>query len=193
MFSVLNIQAKQIFIGNMLFIACCAFYLAWWLLAFKPSGAVTGMKTGWLLLPAVVFGIIGVVIVMRGLSAKTQTAHLFNNVYVLWGSLAAYFILLAITVLLLKRPATTELLLIVAWGMLALLEINTMYGFGLFSHVRPIVFIVVICVAFVVSLVCYVLYYNLDMSAGYIDGMIPLLVSAITLAAISGFMLFPSK
>ena len=25
---------------------CCAFYLSWWLIAFKPEGAVKGFKSG---------------------------------------------------------------------------------------------------------------------------------------------------
>ena len=61
MFSFLNTQGKQILTGNVLFILCCVFYLAWWLLAFKPSGAIAGMKTGWLLIPAALFGLLGVV------------------------------------------------------------------------------------------------------------------------------------
>ncbi len=39
-----DFSEKQIFRSNILLIVCCAFYLAWWLLAFRPAGAVKGMK-----------------------------------------------------------------------------------------------------------------------------------------------------
>ena len=44
---------------------------------------------------------------------------------------------------------------------------------------------VLIGVASVISLVCYVLYYNLGDRAGYFDGMIPLLMVSLTMAGIS--------
>jgi len=188
MLSFFHSQAKQVFIGNILFIICCAFYLAWWLLAFKPSGTFNDMKTGWLLVPAVIAGLAGVILAIRGILAGKPAAHLVSGVYILWGGIAVFFILLAVTVFLLKRPVTTELILIVGWGMLALAEIDTLFGTGLFSRGLSMGFIVLICVAVVISLVCYVLYYHLDSRAAYIDGMIPLLLSALTMAGISGFM-----
>ena len=191
MFSLLSAQGKQIFIGNVLFIICCAFYLAWWLLAFKPSGAITG--TGWLLIPASLSGLLGVIIVLWGILAKTPENRLFPGSFILWGGIFLFFILLAVTVMLLKRPATSELFLIVGWGMLALAEINALFGMGLFSHRLSVGFILAIGAAIGVSLVCYVLYYHLDSNAGYIDGMIPLLLSALTMAGISCFMVIPAK
>jgi len=183
-------QGKQIFIGNILFIVCCAFYLAWWLLAFNPSGAINGARTGWLLIPATITGLLGVILAVRGILAEKLTGQLLGGMYILWGGIALYFVLMAVTVLLLKRPATTELILIVGWGMLALAEINTLFGIGRFSHGLAAGFLVVIGAAVAVSLVCYVLYYHLDTVAGYIDGMIPLLLSALIMAGISGFMAF---
>lgn len=184
-----NTQAKQMFIGNILFVVCCGFYLAWWLLAFRPSGAITGMKTGWLLLPASISGLLGVILIVGIILSGTPAKHLLPGTYILLGGLAAFFILLAVTVLLLKRPVTTELILIVGWGMLALAEINVLFGMGLFPHRLSVGFIVWICAAVAVSLVCYVLYYHLDDKAGYIDGMIPLVLSGLTMAGISATLL----
>jgi len=192
MLSFFNTQEKQIFMGNILFIVCCAFYLAWWLLAFNPSGAFDNIKTGWLLVPASIAGLAGVILIvqgmLQGMPAEKPVSQLLNSRYILWGGIALYLILLAVTVLLLKRPATMELILIVGWGMLALAEINTLFGIGLFSHALSAVIISLVCAAVVISLVCYTLYYHLDSRAGYIDGMIPLLLSALSMAIISGFM-----
>ncbi|MCL2319820.1 MAG: hypothetical protein FWC45_07020, partial [Treponema sp.] len=113
---------------------------------------------------------------------------LVSGRYILWGGIAVYLILLFVTVKLLERPATTELILIVGWAMLVLAEINALFASGLFSQRLSVGFIAVLCAAFVISLVCYVLYYRLDSLAGYIDGMIPLLLSVLVMAGISIFM-----
>lgn len=184
-----NFSAKQIFRSNLLLVICCAFYLAWWLLAFKPAGAIKGMKTGWLLIPAFVSGLLSVILAVKGIQSASIRETLFPNGLLLWGGIAVYLILLAVTVLLLKRPVTTELLLIVGWTALALSEINVLYGMGLFSHGLAVMFAVVIGVAALISLVCYVLYYNFGDRAGYFDGMVPLFLVALVMAGISTAML----
>jgi hypothetical protein len=181
----LNFPAKRIFQSNLLLILCCAFYLAWWLLAFKPAGAVRGMKTGWLLIPAFVSGLAAILLAIKGIQSAPAGAALFPSGLLLWGGIALYFLLLAVTRLLWKRPVTTELLLIVGWTMLALSEINTLYGTGRFSLRSAVLFAVVIGTAALISLVCYVLYYNLGSRAGYFDGMVPLLLVALVAAGIS--------
>ena len=183
-----DFPAKQIFRSNILLIVCCAFYLAWWLLAFRPAGAVKGMKTGWLLIPAFAAGIAAVVLAVQGIRSAPIEAALFPGGLLLWGGVAAYFILLAVTGLLFQRQVTTELFLIVGWAVLALSEINTLYGVGRFSRGMAVPFAVVIVAAALISLVCYVLYYNLGDRAGYFDGMIPLLLVALVTAGISAAM-----
>jgi len=185
MFLHFDIHERFIFIGNILFIVCCAFYLAWWLLAFNPSGAMNGMKTGWLLIPAVIAGLLGVALAIWGIASGTPGKQLLPGAFIVWGGIAAYIILLTVTALLFKRPATTELILIVGWGMLALAEINALFGAGRFPHGLSVGFFILIGAAVVISLVCYVLYYHLDSRAGYIDGMIPLFLAALSMAAIS--------
>ena len=191
MFLRLDVNAKQIFFGNVLFIICCAFYIAWWLLAFKPSGAITGMKSGWLLIPAAVTGVWGVVQALRGVLEARQVNRLFPGSAILWGGVAFYIVLSVITVWIFKRPMTSELFLIVGWGMFALAEINALFGYGLFSYKQSVGFILVACTAIFISLVCYILYYRLDKRGGFIDGMIPLLLAALTTAGVSCFMIFP--
>lgn len=184
-----NTQEKQIFIGNVLFIVCCGFYLAWWLLAFKPSGAVSGLKSGWLLIPAGVAGLSGTVLAVRGIITEPPAVQLISGRHILLYGIAAYLILTLITALPLKRPVTSELFLIVGWGMLAFAQANLLFGTGLFTRGLSIGFLLVIGAAIAISLVCYVLYYRLDIRAAYIDGMVPLLLAALVMAGISVFML----
>ena len=184
----MGLPVKQMFRGNLLFIVCCAFYLAWWLLAFRPAGAVGGMKTGWLLLPAFAAGLAAVLFTLKGIFSAPAQTTLFPGGVLAWGGVAAYLSLLAITRLLFHRPATTELLLIVGWAVLALSEINALYGLGRFSHGLAVGFAAVIGAVLLLHLVCYVLYYRLGARASYIDGMLPLLTAALVMAGISAAM-----
>ncbi len=183
-----NFSEKHIFQSNVLLIVCCAFYLAWWILAFKPAGAVKGMKTGWLLIPAFAAGLISIVLAVKGIQAASIRATLFPSGSLLWGGIVAYAVLLGITALLFHRQVTTELFLIVGWAVLALSEIDALYGMGRFAHGLAVVFAVVVCAAALISLVCYVLYYDLGDRAGYFDGMVPLFVVALVTAGVSAAM-----
>ncbi len=180
-----SLPEKQIFESNILLIICCVFYLAWWLLAFKPVGAIKGIKTGWLLIPAFVAGLISILLAVKGMQSAPVSKTLFPGGALLWGGVATYIILLVATQLLFHRQVTTELFLIVGWAVLALSEINTLYGINRFSHGSVVLFTVIIGVAALISLVCYVLYYSLESRAGYFDGMVPLVMVALVMGGIS--------
>jgi hypothetical protein len=184
-----TVPAKRIFESNILLIICCAFYLAWWLLAFKPNGAIKGMKTGWLLIPAFAAGLAAIIFAVRGITSSQAKAALFPNWSLLLGDIALYIILLFITRLLFKRPVTTELFLIVGWAALALSEIDTLYGIGVFSHILAVIFVAVVAAGTLMNFICYMLYYNLGKRAGYFDGMIPLIGVALITLSISIAML----
>lgn len=123
------------------------------------------------------------------MSSASAGSALFPDGSLLWGGIAAYIILFAVTRLIFKRPVTTELFLIVGWAAMELSEVNTLYGVRCFGYKAAVIFIIVIIAAALVSLVCYVLYYNLDKRAGYFDGMVPLLIVAIVAASISAMAL----
>ena len=59
-------SARQMFWGNLLMVGCCAFYLLWWIVAFRPTDAIKGLKSGWLLIPAFLLGIAAVAMIIRG-------------------------------------------------------------------------------------------------------------------------------
>jgi len=178
-------STERILAGNILFIVCCAFYLAWWLLSFRPVNPVVGMKTGWLLIPAALAGVAAVICIIWGVSGVGADKLLFPSWYAIVGWIAGYVVLAVGTWWLFDRPVTSELLLITGWGALALAQVSALAGSGLFSRGTAIVFVVVVAVVIIASLVCYVLYYGLDPWPSYIDGMIPLILTALTLAAIS--------
>lgn len=183
MFSSYDIHTRQMLMGNILLVVCCAFYLAWWVLAFKPEGAIKGMKSGWLLIPAFLFGIISVVCIATGSSVEGQ--YLISRSVILIGGTVIYVALMLGTAIFLKRQVTTELFLIVGWTVLTFLELNAMYVLGDFSKVMTIIFLVAVVIFAIVSLVCYLLYYNLDSVKGYIDGMVPLILVAVMMIAVT--------
>ena len=176
---------RQVLMGNIFLIICSIFYLSWWILAFKPVRPVTGMRSGWLLLPALVFGAAAVISIIRGI----QTAQLQQTIipagWILPLAAAVYVLLAVITGRFMNRPVTTELILIVAWAALTLAEVNMLYGTGALPFGTACSFFAVTVLFSLVSMAAYILYYNLDPTTGYIDGMIPLILAALMMGAIS--------
>jgi len=180
-----NSVHMKILWGNISLIVCCAFYLAWWLLAFKPEGGVRGIRTGWLLIPAFIAGIFAVISVSGGMNSAVTDRMLYGKGTVMITGIVTYVILVIVTYKLMNRPVTTELFLIIGWAVLVFLEINTLYGMGDLSILQSVIFCVITVIATVISMIAYCRYYGLDPAAGYIDGMIPLIMCAVVMAAIS--------
>ncbi len=180
-----NLHTWELFWGNILLMVCCLFYLAWWIVAFHPNTPSKGLQTGLLLAAATAAGIAAVVLTVKGMRAIPHEAKLFPTNSILWGGIAAYFVLLAVTSLFFKRQVTTELILIVGWAMMEMSEIDALYGAGRFGLKAAVILSVVIGFAAVISLICYVLYYRLELTAGYIDGMVPLIILPLVMAGIS--------
>ncbi len=176
---------RQIFTGNMMLVVCCAFYLLWWILAFRPEGAIKGFRSGWLLLPAFAFGVAAVVMIVRGNGMVSADVSLFSSKTVIIAGIAVYIALLIVTGLAFHRQVTTELFLIVGWTVLVFLETDAVYGAGAVSHGTALWLLAAAVIAAAVSMVCYLLYYGLSGTAGYIDGMIPLVLTAVFMAALS--------
>ncbi len=185
MFSDLDVHTRQMLTGNLMLIVCCVFYIAWWLIAFHPTHAVKGMRSGWLLIPAFIFGVWGVVQIANGASTDGETSVIIPTAAIVIGAIISYIVLFAGTLYFLHRQVTTELFLIVGWTALMLLELDMLYGLGEFRQTTAILLMVITLIAAVVSLVCYLLYYNLDAVKGYIDGIIPLSLAGIMMIVIS--------
>ena len=176
---------KQILTGNIFLIFCCLFYLAWWLIAFKPEGAVKGIRSGWLLIPAAACGLAAVIMICRGISKTAKEERLIPVLLIFAAGVIVYFVLLAGTWFIMKRQVTTELFLIVGWTALATAEVSALFACGSYSKTAAIIFIVFIIIMAAVSMVCYLLYYNLDSVKGYIDGIIPLAIVAVVTGIMS--------
>lgn len=169
--------SKQIIVGNIFLIICCVFYLLWWMIAFKPEGAIKGMKSGWLLLPAIVFGVMSIVFLIGAFGLPEGSVPLFRNLWVAIAGAVAYVGLIAVTSIFFHRTVTTELLLIVGWTVLTICEINTLFALTVMGRVPSWALIGITLVFGVVSMICYMKYYELDARKGWICGMIPLILA----------------
>ncbi len=184
-FQQFDTPTRQMLNGNLMLVACCVFYLAWWVIAFRPVGAVKGIKSGWLLIPAFVFGLIAVIWIVQGSGATDSGALLIPKSSLLVGGVVAYVLLFGLTGLLMHRQVTTELFLIVGWAVLTCLELDALFAYGYYSRAVVIAMLIVTLVAAVVSLVCYLFYYELDGVKSYVDGMIPLVLASVMLVVIT--------
>jgi len=184
---LVNLQAsiRQILIGDILFIVCCGFYLAWWLVAFRINDPIKGIRSGWLLIPAAIAGVAAVVLIIQGMNATKPEHTLFPGIAFVVGGIIAYVVLAVVTVLAFKRPMTSELLLFVGWGALTLAQVNTLHGAGQLAASLSWILVAVIILFVAASLVCYVLFYRLPPQPAFIDGMIPLILVALSMAGLS--------
>ena len=160
--------------GNIKLVLCFAFYLAWWVIGFNTKHPIRGIKSGWLLIPAAVLGVLALVDISRGISL---TEGPVPGVALIAGGVATYAVLLGVTTGLLHRPVTTELIIIVLWATVMLLEINTLVGLGTITVALGWALAALCLVGTAGSLVCYQLFYGLDARAAFIDGTIPLLLA----------------
>lgn len=172
--------------GNWLMVICACFYLAWWMITFKPP-APEGTPVGSVCLTlAFLSGLGGLVWCIRVLNMPVETVHPgFSSLWIAAGGVVAYIILLAGTGVLLHRQVTSELLIITGWAVLELCLVNYWHQMGNLSDVRGMQISVIILAAAIVSLICYLLYYKLPYEKGYIDGCIPLGLVAVVMAGIN--------
>ncbi len=166
-------------------IACCVFYLAWWLVAFHPTHGIRGFKSGWLLIPAFIFAALSIWQITGGIGGVESGSLPVSNGIIIAAGVITYIVLLIVTSTLFKRMVTSELIIITAWTFFMFAEISAFYGLGMFTETSAIAFVAMILTAAVISLVCYVLFYDLDEAKGYIDGMIPLIAAGVMTAAIT--------
>ena len=173
--------------GHVLLAVCCALYLAWWALFFRPNTRIEGPLYWFgvaLILGAAVCGVIGCFSAGGALS-QLPGAEGFSPLPYLVAGAVAYVVLAAVTSKLLDRQITTELLLIVAWCAFECAVVGALSA-GAISQQRAVALYVTVGVLVVASLVCYVLYYRLGPWPAFFDGTVPLVsvgIAAVVIAS----------
>ncbi len=125
------------------------------------------------------------VMIIKGTNGADTARSLFSARAVLLTAVISYVVLLLVTIAAFHRQVTTELFLIVGWTALVFLESNALYGMGVITRNGASGLFAMAILAAALSIICYVLYYGLGDQAGYIDGMIPLILAAVYMAVLS--------
>jgi len=177
----------EIFTGNLLLLFCSLFYLAWWFVSFKPNPAGKPNPSGGLagifyLVAAFITGVAGIALTSSGVMWLSQDSKGLPVRFILLGSAVVFFILLLVTAIAFRRAVTSELLIIHIWVALELSMVAVLYGTGRFGLGSAVTITVLVGIAFVVSLICYILYYRLKGRSSYWDGMIPLIMDGIVMS-----------
>lgn len=176
------LDIEQLTRGHWLMALCCLLYLLWWLVFFWPQPDGRGVESGFLrvcgvvcILGAVVAGCGGVFMLVRGSAVEHPAVRpLIIGII----AVASYVVLLLVTFKAFDRQPTTELVLFVAWAAFEFSVLSALAGdAGSAAFTGGIAaYAVIIVVAFIVALVCYVLYYRLGPVPSFVDGIIPLAV-----------------
>lgn len=177
----------KIITGQILLVICCIFYLIWWSISYRPGVTVNraGGINGVLLLITALSGITGLVLSIYGANGlPTVSQPKLSGSYIVMGGIIAYFVLLLVTRLGFQRPVTTELFLITGWAMLELTVISSLNGAGHLSDIRFWILLAVIIVAFLISMVLYVLYYRMEPMKAFYAAMVPLITEGVSMIVV---------
>jgi hypothetical protein len=180
----------NIFIGNALMVITIGFYIAWWVVLFRPDRSGQSPYGPPLIVIALVAGAASIVFLIFGISSQAWNGKDFPGAYFLLGALGAYVILLGITKSLFRRPVTSELLLIVLWSTLEWSVITVLKMGDRLSSIQALTLMVLLGLAACIGLVCYVLFYRLDGTPRFWDGLIPLIVDGLVVITILGALTF---
>ena len=182
---------KHIVTGQVLLIMCCMVYTIWWYRGFRPKKHVSrvGGINGVLLMVTVVLGIAGIIFSLipenRNLADRSvQIPQKMNTMHIIFAGIVGYLILLLVTQYFLKREVTTELILIVGWITLEVAVINRLNAEGFLPDNRFFGMCIVLAIAFVISIILYVMYYRMDDTKAFYSAMIPLITEAVSMGVL---------
>ncbi len=181
----------EISAGNLLLLLCSLFYLAWWFVSYRPNSSIglsAGSYGGFYLAAAFITGVAAIALMSAGIDSLSQDSKGLPVKFIMLGGAALFVIVLLVTTIAFHRTVTSELILIHIWAALELSAVAVLYGTGRFGAGHAASLSALVGIAFVAGLICYVLYYRLDETAGYWAGMVPLITDAFVAAAFLGML-----
>ncbi|MBN1413407.1 MAG: hypothetical protein JW969_21370 [Spirochaetales bacterium] len=122
-----------------------------------------------------VTGLAGVVLIIFSLFGGSAEAYTEGINYwpVLLTCIAVFFIVFLPTSIFLKRPFTSELPLLLIWGGIEAPALITAGYLEFFSLTPLIICTALNTLAAITGLACYAVFYRLEGTARFIDGLIP--------------------
>lgn len=179
----------EIFAGNLLLLFCSLFYLAWWVVSYRPNSS-GGPAGGFYITAALITGVAAIAMMSGGINSISQESKGLPVRFILLGGAAMFFVMLPVTAIAFHRIVTSELIIIHIWAMLELSAVAVLYDTGRFGPGRTATLAVLVGIATAVSLICYVLHYRMDETASYWNGMVTLTTDAFVMAVFLGVLAF---
>ena len=178
---------SKVLLGNWLLVICSIFYLAWWLVTFKPPQMKSSLIGNIFLVIAFVSGLSGMFISVKEIAIPTSEIIIkgISGLWLILGGAASYILLLLLTRAIFHRQVTSELFIITGWALLEIAICNYMYAVGVFRIKEALILALIVLITALISLVCYILYYKLPYEKGYIDGCIPLVLCMLVMVLIN--------
>ena len=175
---------NKIIIGQIFLILCCIVYLIWWYCSFKPGENVKRISgvNGLLLLITFALGIIGIAYSISSINLVRN--HIINTSSLPIIGIISYIILFVITRFFFNRIVTTELFLITFWTIFEIYVADKIYAMGNIGKYRFITECIIIAFAFIISIILYVAYYNMDEWKAFYTAMIPLITEGVAMLSL---------
>jgi len=177
----------EIFAGNLLLLFCSLFYLAWWVVSYRPNSS-GGSAGGFYITAAFITGFAAIALMSGGINLLSQDSKGLPVRFILMGSAALFLVLLLVTAFAFHRIVTSELIIMHIWAALELSAVAVLYGTERLGAGRAATLSALVGIATVAGLICYVLYYRLDETASYWNGMVPLMTDAFVMAVFLGVL-----
>lgn len=175
---------REIFVGNILLLLCSLFYLIWWIVSYRPNSYGMSAAGGIYFSVTLITGVAAIASMSFGINALSVHSNVLPVKFIWIGAGLLFLAVLAITTQVYHRVVTSELILIHIWMALELSAVIVLYGTRRFGFGMAVTLAVLVGIATIVGLICYVLYYRLDETAGYWNGMIPLIADALVVIVV---------
>lgn len=167
--------------GLFILSACCGSYILFWLNGYQPEKAFRRSQPLSILLFLLTFalGAIGLYFIINGMNQFDSKPTPVKGSVIVIMAVIIYVLTAWITLHFFNRPVTTELLLITLWTALILQILNVSSAQNLLSHAGMIVSLILLILVFVLCMVLYVAYYQMDPWPAYWLAAMPLLAIGI--------------
>src|SRR5689334_22362556 len=122
----------EIFAGNLLLLLCSLFYLAWWIVSFRPNSP-GGSAGGLYITAAFITGVVAIALMFVSINSLSQDSKGLPVRFILLSCVALFLLLFLVTTIVFHRIVTSELIIIHIWAALELSAVTVLYGTGRFG------------------------------------------------------------
>jgi hypothetical protein len=178
-----NFPLWEIFGGNLLMVVTVIFYVTWWTVSFRPGGS--GEKSAgamFFIAATLLTGLVAVALLCHAVYSLSEVGKGFPLLMTVAGTAAFYFLIMWATRDAFHREVTSELLIITVWAALEGSLVAVLYTSGRFSMAQVMPPAILLALATVIGLVCYLLHYRLKEPLAFWNGLVPLIVDGIVVA-----------